>query len=386
LFYYNSTNALEFAGFTLTKFSFYLFQEGCMLNQLPEISSLAGSGLLYLGTAKGIHVLQVRTQTGTWQLLKHSLVDHDISALAWDNRQAGQILAGTAEGAVFASSDAGLTWEPAPVSYPGQKIWSITPDCHRPPGAFYIGLTGGHLYYTSDNGATSQEMPGLRALPQADYWWGPFGPAIFHSIIPVEGQPGRVYLGLSVVGVFNSSDSGQSWQDVTANIPRMPHELAEGPHLADIHKLALHPLNPDRLYATTHYGTFRSDDGSQSWENISAGLPFEMTRPLALHPLDPDTVYVIAHEDSPDNELPIIRGQLQVHRSRDGGRSWEALEEGLPAQANCAVLREAFISPASAPGWLYLGTNRGQVFASNNEGDAWQLIAEVASSVRVVRV
>ena len=85
-----------------------------------------------------------------------------------------------------------------------------------------------------------------------------------------------LYAGLSVVGVLASADRGATWRDTTVNIPRMLHDLTENhlPELADIHKLAIHPRDPTRLYATTHYGTFRSDDGAASWQNISAGLPF----------------------------------------------------------------------------------------------------------------
>lgn len=342
--------------------------------------------LLYLGTANGLHIWQGDGQSGSgWHLLARSLEGHDISALAWDTRLPGVVLAGTAAGILFTSSDFGLTWQETAISFPGRKIWTIAPDLHRECGAFYLGLDGGHLFYTPDTAKTCEELVSFRALPGSDYWFGPFGPAIFHSIIPVETQPGQIYLGLSVVGIFCSNDGGQLWQDTTANIPRVPHEKAEGPQLADIHKLAVHPLDPSRLYATTHYGTFRSDDGSQSWENITRGLPFEMTRPLALHPDDPETVYVIAHEDA-DDALPLIRGPLQVHRSRDGGRHWEPLGTGLPQKANCSVLREAFISHADGNCHLYLGTNRGQVFASYDEGENWQSIAEVGSSVRVVRV
>lgn len=342
--------------------------------------------LLYLGTARGVHVLQLDNQTKEWQPLTHGLAGHDISALAWDNRAPGHLLAGTAAGELFASTDCGQNWQPAGATFDGRKIWSITPDYHRPAGSFYLGLDGGYLFYTADNGVTVEELSALRALPDAPYWFGPFGPAIFHSIIPVESQPGLIYLGLSVVGIYASDASGQSWQDMTSNIPRVPHEKPDGPQLADIHKLALHPLDPARLYATTHYGTFRSDDGSRTWENVSAGLPYEMTRPLALHPQDPDTVYVIAHDSGTDTDLPMIRGPLLVHRSRDGGRHWEALGSGLPVEANCSVLREAFISQAGDACHLYLGTNRGQVFASYNDGDEWQSIANVGTAVRVVRV
>ncbi|MBN9389189.1 MAG: hypothetical protein J0I20_14265 [Chloroflexi bacterium] len=340
--------------------------------------------VLYLGTSNGIRIFQNDAQTG-WKALAHSLAGHDISALAWDVRTPGVLLAGTAAGNLFISSDSGFSWEPAGISFPGRKVWTIAPDLHRNSGAFYLGVDGGHLFYTPDTAKSCEELLSFRALPGSSYWFGPFGPAIFHSIIPVESSPGQIYLGLSVVGVFISNNDGLDWQDTTANIPRVPHELPEGPDLADIHKLAVHPLNPARLYATTHYGTFRSDDGAKSWENITSGLPFEMTRPLALHPDDPETVYVIAHEDS-DDALPLIRGPLQVHRSRDGGRHWQPLGSGLPQQANCSVLREAFISHAGEDCHLYLGTNKGQVFASYDEGENWQSIAQVDSSVRVVRV
>lgn len=340
---------------------------------------------LYVGTAGGLHILEPRTQA-PWHTEHHVLVDCDISACAWDQRAPHIIYVGTAAGELWRSNDQGATWCAIGTNLPAGKIWTIAPDIHAPPGALYIGLDGGHLFHSTDQGATWQECHGLRALPHAEDWWGPFGPAIFHSLLLVAERPGLIYAGLSVVGVLASDDSGATWRDTTANIPRVPHERDGGPELADVHRLAIHPLAPERLYATTHYGTFRSDDGAHTWENIGAGLPFAMTRPLALHPNDPDTLYVIAHESSSDTELPIIRGPLLVHRSRDGGRTWQALGNGLPPQANCSVLREALVADHITPCALYLGTNRGHVFASTDEGDTWQPIAELKRSVRVVCV
>ena len=93
----------------------------------------------------------------------------------------------------------------------------------------------------------------------------------------------------------------------------------------------------------------------------------------------------ICNEDTPDAYLPVIRGQLLVHRSRDGGRSWQALGHGLPQQESCAVLREALDIDDATPCGLYLATNRGHVFASADEGDSWRMIAELGASVRMVR-
>jgi photosystem II stability/assembly factor-like uncharacterized protein len=352
----------------------------------PSESSARNGALLYLGAANGLYVLRGDETRTSWHTAEHTLGGHDISALGWG--MDGEMLAGTADGKLFRRDSSNAAWVPVGAGLPGRKIWSITANLHAPAGSFYAGIGGGHLFHSADTGATWYELPGLRAQPNAEYWWGPFGEAIFHSILPVAEQPGLIYAGLSVVGVFASADGGTTWRDTTANIPRMPHdETADRlPELADIHKLAIHPRDCTRLFATTHYGTFRSDDGAASWHNISAGLPFEMTRPLALHPRDPDTVFVICHEDTPDAYLPVIRGQLLVHRSRDSGNSWQALSDGLPNQESCAVLREALDIDDATPCGLYLGTNRGQVFASADEGDSWRLIAEVSASVRVVRV
>jgi photosystem II stability/assembly factor-like uncharacterized protein len=357
------------------------------MDERSERNAASGSEpTLYVGTARGLHMLRAGTAGGEWQAAEHALAGHDISALGWGS--AGVLLAGTANGLLFRRAAGSVAWEAAGAGLPGRKIWSIVPDPSAPDRSFYAGLGEGHLFHSADAGATWTELPGLRALPDAPHWWGPFGEAIFHTILPVADRPGLIYAGLSVVGVLASTDAGATWRDATGNIPRMPHDLTADrlPELADIHKLAIHPRDCTRLYATTHYGTFRSDDGAESWQNISAGLPFPMTRPLALHPRDPDTIFVICHEDTPDAYLPVIRGQLRVHRSRDGGRSWRALDAGLPTQESCAVLREALDIDDATPCGLYLGTNRGQVFASADEGDSWRLIAELGSSVRVVRI
>jgi photosystem II stability/assembly factor-like uncharacterized protein len=134
--------------------------------------------LLYLGAADGLHVLRGDAARQEWRPGGSALAGHDISALGWD--AAGMLLAGTAEGALFRSTDGGVVWQSVGAGLPGEKVWAITPDPHAPVGAFYAGLSGGHLFHSADGGASWRELAGLRALPDAGHWWGPFGPAIFH--------------------------------------------------------------------------------------------------------------------------------------------------------------------------------------------------------------
>uniref|UniRef100_UPI0039B88CC2 WD40/YVTN/BNR-like repeat-containing protein n=1 Tax=Albidovulum sp. TaxID=1872424 RepID=UPI0039B88CC2 len=76
-----------------------------------------------------------------------------------------------------------------------------------------------------------------------------------------------------------------------------------------------------------------------------------------------------------------------VWRSRDGGRTWKDLREGLP-QKGCyfTVLRQAMAGDARDPAGLYFGTNSGSVFASRDEGESWDEIARHLPTILAVEV
>ena len=71
----------------------------------------------------------------------------------------------------------------------------------------------------------------------------------------------------------------------------------------------------------------------------------------------------------------------------DAGESWHRLDKGLPQQdAYVGVLREAMaIDSQDVPG-VYFGTSTGQLFASIDEGDSWQEIANYLPGIWSVEV
>ena len=102
----------------------------------------------------------------------------------------------------------------------------------------------------------------------------------------------------------------------------------------------MHPSRPDTLFMQKHWDVMRSDDGGDTWHEVSGNLPTDFGFPIAVHAHEPETVYVVpitsdSHHFPPD-------GKLRVYRSRTGGDEWEALTDGLP-QENCYVnvLRDA---------------------------------------------
>ena len=87
------------------------------------------------------------------------------------------------------------------------------------------------------------------------------------------------------------------------------------------------------------------------------------SRTLYLVPLNGD----IAGRYVPD-------AKAAVWRTRDGGKHWQALREGLPQKdVFFGVLRQAMATDRLDPAGVYFGTNSGEVYASADEGESWQL-------------
>jgi photosystem II stability/assembly factor-like uncharacterized protein len=119
-----------------------------------------------------------------------------------------------------------------------------------------------------------------------------------------------------------------------------------------------------------HWDVMRSDDGGDTWREVSGDLPSDFGFPIEVHAHEPETVYVVPIKSDSEHYPP--DGKLRVYRSRTGGNEWEPLTEGLP-QRDCYVnvLRDAMCVDALEPCGVYFGTTGGQVYASADGGDRW---------------
>jgi photosystem II stability/assembly factor-like uncharacterized protein len=150
-----------------------------------------------------------------------------------------------------------------------------------------------------------------------------------------------------------------------------------------VHKVARDGADSRVMYAQNHGGVFRTDDGGKQWVSIADGLPADFGFVMLAHPRTGGTAWVVPLVA--DRERLPPNGRLQVHRTRDGGRSWQPNASGLPEQSWNTVLRDAAAVDDADPTGVYIGTRDGSVYASSDEGDSFSVVAEHLPDVLSVR-
>ncbi len=360
-----------------------------------------------VGTRKGAFVLTSDGKRKEWQISQPLFGGWEIYHVAGSPADPDRLYASQTSGwfgqQIQRSDDGGKTWQPVghDFSYQGEtgthqwfdgtprpwefkRVWHLEPSA-ADPDLVYAGVEDAALFRSADGGQSWRELPGLRTHGSGPSWQPGAGGMCLHTLILDPAHEGRMYAAISAAGVFRSDDEGQTWQPINHGLKSegIPDPDAEVGHC--VHRIAMHPDHPDRLFMQKHWDVMRSDDAGRNWQEVSGNLPTDFGFPIGIHAHEPETVYVVPITSDSLHYPP--DGKLRVFRSRTGGNEWEPLTRGLP-QRDCYVnvLRDAMAVDSLEECGLYFGTTGGQVYASADAGETWQAIARDLPAVLSVEV
>src|SRR5437588_4134793 len=176
--------------------------------------------------------------------------------------------------------------------------------------------------------------------------------------------------------LFKTTNGGESWTqispDLTREDPGVPPNLdeataadaPEGKRRGVIYTIALSPLRAPLIWVGTDDGYIQmTNDDGKTWQNVT---PPELPAWSKVVMMD------ASHFDVNEAYAAIDRHRLEdyeahIYRTRDGGKTWQQITNGLPAGVYVQTVKE----DTERRGLLFAGTELG-VFVSFDDGDHWQ--------------
>jgi photosystem II stability/assembly factor-like uncharacterized protein len=362
---------------------------------------------LFVATRKGLFM--VTRAGGGWRVAGVSFLGDPVTLVMHDPRD-GAVYAALEHGhfgrKIHKSTDGGATFvETESPRFPEKPegledkdgsgrevpwsvklVWALAHGGADQPGRVWCGTIPGGLFRSDDGGVSWTLVRSLWDHELRRNWFGGGAdmPGI-HSIAVDPRDSRRVTLGVSCGGVWVTEDDGESWS-LRADGMRaeyMPPDRERDPTIQDPHCVVQCRAEPDKLWAQHHNGIFRSVDGAASWQEIENVKPSAFGFPTVVHPDDGDTAWFVpAVKD--EKRIP-VDGKMAVTRTRDGGKTFETLSEGLPqVHAYDLVFRHALDIDASGTR-LAMGSTTGSLWVSENSGDSWMNISAHLPPVYAVR-
>lgn len=236
----------------------------------------------------------------------------DVHSLAFVGDDPDRLLFGH-HGGISASSDGGRTWQLLGTRSDAMSLGAAS------DGSIVIA---GHevLAASRDDGRTWQNIPA--ALPSLD----------IHGFARDPGDPARMWAYLATGGLWESRDSGSTWERVQQENVLFPTAVRSG--------------GATRLHGVTADGLASSDDGGRTWQRVAS----------------PEIYPIASLAATSDGSVLIAGGPAGLARSDDGAATWSDLSfDGEPAA----------IAVTAGGRTVALVTRSTEYFRSDDGGRTW---------------
>lgn len=304
---------------------------------------------------------------GAWEALSVGLPpDVEARAFAIHPREPDVIYAGTQDGP-YRSLDAGSHWERLGFAERGVVVWSLAIHPSN-PDVLFAGAAPVGVYRSDDGGEHWRRLANAKSPGHCEMGF----PTRTIGIATDPGRPDDVYAALEVSGVIRSDDGGETWTDLSAPLVR----LAEQPHLRsrigsdsdaegmlDSHAIVVSPAASGMPILAVRMGLFRGEDRGAAWTDMQVGRYSPLTYCRDVR-VSPHDPRMLYACLSPASRS----SDGMLYRSRDLGVTWERIDHGVKAEATMMSVAVA----ASDPDRIYCLSRCGQVFGSEDGAASWR--------------
>ncbi len=298
-----------------------------------------------------------------WENLSAGLVITEFYRLGLSYNNPGYVIAGSQDNCIYFKNDAddwvNLTQ--------GDGMESMLhPD---DPNILYASNQFGVLYKSVDGGVNMSGYPITYPII------GQEGLGVWVTPFQMDQQtPETIYAGFR--NVWQSINSGTSWTKIS-DFSNMPGYNLPKP----VWDMALCTDNPEVIYVSKQPWPaaslgfpgelWRTTNGGQVWENITPNVFSNLQ----------NYINDIAVSENPNKAYIVATGfeaGKKVFETNDGGQSWANISGSLPNIAVTSIVHQQ----ASASNDLYIGTDLG-VFYKNDELPDWELFSDNLPNVIV---
>jgi photosystem II stability/assembly factor-like uncharacterized protein len=365
----------------------------------PRITGSTFFGKLYVDPVNPdlVYVMQTsmyRSLDGgkTWESYKGAPSGEDQHVLWIDPQNTKRIFLGSDQGAII-SLDAGRTWSDW-FTQPTGQFYHVVTDNHFPyrlyaaqqdSGSVAVASRSdfGHITWREWFSTGAFESGYISPDPQNPNlifsvgWYGSvfrmdrttgqiatvFGPGARYRytwetpLVRSPHDPRTMYLGTQFL--MRTSDNGETWQEISPDLTsKNPSEKSTGV----IQTIAPSGPQPGMIWVGSSGGVVQlTRDNGATWTNVTpANLSARADVTLIeASSTDANTAYLVGSD--PADSHPYM------FRTRDGGKTWQKIVNGLPDNAIARTIRE----DPQRKGLVYGGTETG-VYVSFDGGDHWQ--------------
>lgn len=279
-----------------------------------------------------------------------------ISKLAYDPQKADVVYAGAYNAGLYKSTDGATSWEQilgqipvidftinpnddqmiyaagtfnergrALLTHDGGKSWNtiytsastnsavraiaLNPNS---PEQVVIGLSQGELIMSNDAGTTWRLIQSYNDRINQIFW-----------------NNDGIYVVVKATGVFKSSDGGNTFQLITANLQSSGNTSSLsifGSSISSFNQMAISLNNPQEMFLTTNQGLYRSYNGGVLWQFVSM--------PLRQSSISPNAVAIAR---SSDFVVYVSAGSI-IYKTTDGGSTWSTSDTQTNKLVNSLIV------------------------------------------------